>query len=84
MRTPRRAYARDGTEIPPMDVTNMRENRVRSVGATCEACRHEAVVNCDALPADLLVPDMALRHKCSACGSKQVVTWPNWTERPRP
>jgi hypothetical protein len=67
-----------------MDVTNMRENRVRSVGATCEACRHEAVVNCDALPADLLVPDMALRHKCSACGSKQVVTWPNWTERPRP
>ena len=56
---------------------------VRSVEATCEACRHEAVVNCDALPADMPVPDVVLRLKCSACGSKQGVIRPNWMERPR-
>ena len=83
MRNPRRAYARDGTEIPPMDLANMRQNGVRSVEATCEACRHEAVVNCDALPADMPVPDVVLRLKCSACGSKQGVIRPNWMERPR-
>ena len=35
------AYDRDGTEIPPMDLANMRENEARSVEATCEACWHE-------------------------------------------
>ena len=30
----------------------MRENGPRSVEATCEACRLEAVVNCDAPPGD--------------------------------
>jgi hypothetical protein len=66
-----------------MDLANMRQSGVRSVEAICEACWHEAVVNCDALPADMPVPDVALRLKCSACGSKQVVTRPNWIERPR-
>src|SRR5215208_3945874 len=41
MRNPRRAYDRDGTEIPPIDLANMRENEARSVEATCEACWHE-------------------------------------------
>jgi hypothetical protein len=35
-----------------MDLANMRQNGIRSVEATCEACGREAVVNCDALPTD--------------------------------
>jgi hypothetical protein len=35
---------------PPMTLANMRENGVRAVTATCEACGREADVNVDALP----------------------------------
>ena len=66
-----------------MDLTNIRENGVRSVEARCEPCGHEAVVNCDDLPADLPVPDVALRLRCSECGWKRIATKPGWTERPR-
>ena len=38
------------TPGPPMSLRNMRENGVRSVTATCEACGHQADVNVDALP----------------------------------
>ena len=72
MRNPRRAYNADGTVIAPMDLANMRANGVRSVEARCEACGHETVVNCDELPADLPVPDVVLRLRCSACGSKRI------------
>jgi DNA-directed RNA polymerase subunit RPC12/RpoP len=66
-----------------MDLANVRENGVPSVEARCGACGREAVVSCDGLPADLPVPDVALRLRCSACESKRIVTKPNWTERPR-
>jgi hypothetical protein len=66
-----------------VDEANMRQNGVRSVEAICETCQHEAVVNRDAMPASLPVPDVALWLKYSACGSKQITTRPNWTERPR-
>ena len=69
--------------IPPMDLANMRANGVRSVEARCEACGCEAAFNCDEFPADLPVPDVALRLRCSGCGSKRIVTKPDWTERPR-
>src|SRR3954453_12585600 len=39
-------------------------------------------VNVDALPDHLYVPDVALRLRCSACGSKRIVTRPNWREPP--
>ena len=32
------------------------------------------------MPAGLPVPDVALRLRCSACGSKNVLTRPNWLE----
>ena len=83
MSDPRRAYEQDGTAIAPMTLANMRENGARSVTAACEACHHEAAVNCAALPADLPVPDVALRLRCSGCGSRKVTTRPDWTERPR-
>ena len=83
MRNPRRAYKADGSVIAPMDLANMRANGVRAVEARCEACGHEAVVNCDDLPTELPVPDVALRLRCSPCGSKKIVIKPNWTERPK-
>lgn len=35
---------------PPMSLANMRQNGVYSVSDVCETCRHEFVVNVDALP----------------------------------
>ena len=51
-----------------------------SVLAWCEACGQHAVLNADHLPADLPVPDVALRLKCSRCGSKDIETRPEWRE----
>ena len=70
-RNPRRAYDGHGREIEPMTLANMRAMGVHSIDAACEDCRHEATVNVDALPDHLYVPDVALRLRCSACGSKQ-------------
>ena len=82
-RNPRRAYDADGKEMEPMSLANMREHGVRSVDATCEDCKREATVNVDKLPDDMPAPDVALRLRCSMCGSKQVVTRPNWREHVR-
>jgi hypothetical protein len=46
-RNPRRAYDKEGNELPPMTLGNMRQLGVRSVSVTCNGCRHEAIVNCD-------------------------------------
>jgi len=35
-RNPRRAYDRDGREIPPMTLANMREHGVRTIWASCQ------------------------------------------------
>jgi hypothetical protein len=45
---------------------------------------HHAVLNADHLPDDLPVPDVALRLKCSRCGSKDIETRPEWRELERP
>ena len=37
-------------------------------------------VNVDGLPDDVPVPDVALRLRCSACGSRNVKTQPEWRE----
>jgi hypothetical protein len=34
--------------------------------------RHEAVIDVSKLPLDLPCPDVALRLRCSACGSKRI------------
>ena len=79
-RNPRRAYDQDGREIAPMTLANMRAHGVRAVEAECQACQHEASVNVDALPDEFPVPDVALKLRCSSCGSKRIVTRPDWTE----
>lgn len=72
-RNSRRAYDAEGREIAPMPLSNMREHGVRSVEATCEYCKHEAIINVDSLPEGLYVPDVALRLRCSACGSGPII-----------
>ena len=80
LRNPRRAYDADGNEIRPMSLGNMREHGVRSVLATCQetSCRHAGSINVDNMSADVPVPDVALRLRCSACGSRTVKTQPDW------
>jgi hypothetical protein len=81
-RNPRRSYDADGHEIPPMPLGNMREHGVRSVAAICRVvgCGHSGSVNVDNLADDFPVPDVALRLRCSVCGSQHVKTTPNWRE----
>ena len=62
----------------PMTLANMRQNGVRAVTATCEACGREADVNVDALPETLHVPHVSRRLRCSQCGGKRVWARPAW------
>jgi hypothetical protein len=63
---------------PPMTLANMRQNGVRSVAATCEACGHKGDVNVDALPETVTVPRAGQHLRCTACGGKRVLTRPAW------
>jgi hypothetical protein len=61
-----------------MTLANMSANGVRAVIAMCEACRHKADVNVDALPETTFVPEAGRRLRCSACGGKKIDTRPAW------
>jgi hypothetical protein len=65
-----------------MSLRNMREHGVRSVLGICqEASRgHSASLNVDELPDDFPVHNVSLRLRCSACGSRNVKTQPDWRE----
>ena len=63
---------------PPMTLQNMRQNGVRAVTATCEACGREADVHVDALPETMTVPEAGNRLRCSSCGGKTIATRPAW------
>lgn len=65
-----------------MTLGNMRSLGVRSIAAICEEtlCGHSAPLNVDLLPGNYPVPDIALRLRCSRCGSKAVSTRPDWRE----
>ena len=64
---------------PADGLGNMREHGVRSVAAECHEirCGHLGSVNVDDLPDDVPVPDVALRLRCSACGSRNIKTVPD-------
>jgi hypothetical protein len=61
-----------------MSLANMRQNGVRAVIATCEACNRSADVNVDALPETVYVPQAGARLRCSGCGGKTISTTPAW------
>jgi len=81
-RNPRRAYDTDWREIPPRDLGNMREHEVRFVAAICQEvyCGHSGLANVDGLPDDAPVLGVALHARCSAYGSRNVNTVPDWRE----
>jgi hypothetical protein len=65
-----------------MNLGNMREHGVRSVLAICQeaSCSHSASVSVEVLPDDFAVPDVSVRLRCSACGSHNVKTQPDWKQ----
>ena len=73
-RNPRRAYDENGNEIPPVTVARSLAEGYRTVMAYCEAhnCGHGAEVPLKNWSPDLPVPDMALRLRCSKCGSHRI------------
>ena len=77
---PRRAYDKDGNEIEPATVASTRAHGYRTVVAFCDPCGHDAVVSLDLFPDDLPIPDIALKVRCSACGSKRIMVHINVSE----
>lgn len=74
MRNPRRAYHQDGTEVPPATVGGERlQGYHRAEIWYCE-CWHHAEVSTAGMPADLPVPDICLRFRCSQCGSRKLTS----------
>lgn len=73
-RNPRRAYDQDGNEIPPATVASTRVLGMSSVMTFCEAqgCWHGAVIALEGWPEATPIPDMALRLRCSKCGSRKI------------
>ena len=63
---------------PPMTLANMRQNGVREIIATREACGHKADVNVDALPETMAVPKVGRRLRFSHCEGKQINTRRAW------
>jgi hypothetical protein len=61
---------------PPMTLANMRQNGVRAVSATCQACGHKADISVDARNPD--VPEAGKRFRCGSCGGKTISTRPAW------
>jgi hypothetical protein len=55
---------------------------VRAVLAICQeaSCSHSGSINVDSLPDSVPVPDVSLRLRCSACGSRKVKTQPDWKQ----
>jgi hypothetical protein len=78
---PRRAYDKDGREIPPATMANIREQGINTLWATCQriGCGHEAKIDASRFPDDMPVPDVGLRLRCSKCGGRNVYTMADWS-----
>jgi hypothetical protein len=76
MKNPRRAYDAEGREIVPATVGSERAAGVREAEIWCGDCHHHAEISTDAMPADLAIPDICLRYRCSACGSRNLTSRP--------
>ena len=69
-----------------MTLGNMRELGVQRLVASClnDACRHVALIDVSAYPAEMEVPSFRPRVKCGKCGSRgnKIDVRPNWKEQP--
>jgi hypothetical protein len=79
-RNPRRAYDKDGNEIPPATIAHLKTDACRTVAAFCDECSHEGIVDVSGFPDDSPAPDVALKLRWSACGSKQIRVMRNMLE----
>ena len=81
-RNPRRAYDEHGNEIPPTTVGDLKSTGFKTAMAYCNGtgCHHGSPVSLAGLPDELPIPDIALRLRCAACGSKDVKTMLNINE----
>ena len=71
---------------PAMTLGNMRELGVQRLIASClnDACRHVALIDVSAYPAETEVPSFGPRVACAKCGSRgnKIDVRPNWKEQP--
>jgi hypothetical protein len=69
-----------------MTLGSMRELGVHSLVASClnDACRHVALIDVSAYPAETEEPSFRPRVKCGKCGSRgnHIDVRPNWKEQP--
>jgi hypothetical protein len=66
----------------PMTLANMRANGVRSLDVWCSGRgQHHTVINVDAYPGDVTVPNFGPRMVCKICGAIGADVRPNWNER---
>jgi hypothetical protein len=70
-------------EYTDRDLTNMRENGVRSLLVMCHGCRHKVIVNVDMYPGEFRVRDFGSRMVCNKCGMVGADVRPNRKERIR-
>lgn len=83
MKNPRRAHGVGGREIAPATVGSERAAGVREAEIWCGDCHHHAEVSTDTMPPELAIPDICLRYRCSACGSRNLTSRPSVLEHYR-
>jgi hypothetical protein len=64
-----------------MSLGNMRSLGVRSLAVSCDLCRHEARLDVDSYPDDVLVL-FGPRMVCASCAIIGADARPNWREQP--
>jgi hypothetical protein len=57
----------------------MRSLGVNKVMAYCK-CGHEASIDVSDLPADVFVPEIRLRLRCTKCDERPMETRPDWRQ----
>ena len=67
---------------PPMTLSNMRAQGVRSLWVVCELCHQEAVVHVGGYGDAVPVPAFGPRMVCTRCGIIGAFARPNWQARP--
>ncbi len=77
MLNPRRSYDAAGREIAPATVGSERAVGVRRAEIWCGECHRHAEISADGLPAKTPIPDICLRYRCSACGSRNLTSRPS-------
>lgn len=77
MRNPRRCYDAEGREVAPETVGGLLAAGIGRAEIWCNGCHHHAEVAIEWFPADMPVPDLCLRFRCSRCGGRNLSSRPS-------